>query len=114
MTAFLTGYASVWLMLAVKKLAVVEADVAEAAEWYDALQPGLGPRFISSLQALDRVLSSNPYRFSIRFGDIRRLNMRDFPYAIFFSVQDDSVIVLAVLHMRRDTRELLQRRRRLI
>ena len=82
---FSTGYAIVWLMRALKKLPAVEADVAEAAEWYETHRPGLGHRFVSAVQSADTLLLANPFRFSVRFSDVRRLNLPEFPYGIFFS-----------------------------
>jgi plasmid stabilization system protein ParE len=100
-------------MHALKKLPAVEADVAEAAEWYEARRPGLGDRFIVTVQSADRFLLANPLRYAVRFADIRRLNLRDFPYSIFFFLQNEMIIVLGVLHERRDSRAILERRRRL-
>jgi toxin ParE1/3/4 len=100
-------------MRALKKLPATEADVAEAAERFETQRPGLGQRFVSAVQSADKVLLANPLHYSVRFADVRRLNLADFPYAIFFFLHDDIIVVLAVLHTRRDTRAILERRRRL-
>jgi plasmid stabilization system protein ParE len=100
-------------MHAVKKLPAVEADVAEAAEWYEIRRPGLGQRFVFAVRSADQFLVDNPFRFSVRFSDVRRLNLGDFPYSIFFFLHENDIIVLGVLHNRRDTRAILKRRRRL-
>jgi toxin ParE1/3/4 len=100
-------------MHALKKLPAVEADVAEAAEWYEARLPGLGRRFVTAVQSVDKLLLSNPLRYSVRFADVRRLNLTEFPYGIFFFLHGEVIVVLAVLHNRRDTRSILERRRRL-
>jgi len=100
-------------MHTLKKLPAIEVDVAEAAEWYETQRPGLGQRFVHAIQSVDKVLLSNPLRYSVRFADIRRLNLMVFPYAIFFFLHNDEIVVLAVLHNRRDTRSILERRRRI-
>jgi toxin ParE1/3/4 len=100
-------------MHALKKLPAVEADVAEAAEWYETRLPGLGQRFVLAVKSADQLLLSNPSRYPVRFSDVRRLNLGDFPYAIFFSVRDEEIVVLAILHTRRDTRPILEKRRQL-
>jgi toxin ParE1/3/4 len=100
-------------MHALKKLRAVEADVAAAADWYDAQRPGLGDRFIVEVQSADRLLLANPMRYAVRFGDIRRLNLRRFPYGLFFFLDGEAIVVLGVLHARRDTRAVLERRRQL-
>jgi toxin ParE1/3/4 len=112
-TDFSIDCANGWLMHALKKLAAVEADVAEAAEWYETHRPGLGQRFVCAIQSADKLLLANPLHYSVRFEDIRRLNLADFPYAIFFFLHDKVIVVLAILHTRRDTRTILERRRRI-
>ena len=100
-------------MHALKKLPAVEADVAEAAEWYEARRPGLGDAFIAAVQSADRELLAAPLRYSARYADIRRFNLRRFPYGIFFFLDGDALVVLGVLHARRDIRAVLERRRQL-
>jgi plasmid stabilization system protein ParE len=100
-------------MYALKKLRAVEVDVAEAAEWYETHRAGLGQRFLLAVQSADKLVLANPLRYSIRFSDIRRLNLSAFPYGMFFFIHQNAIIVVAVLHNRRDTRAILERRRRL-
>jgi len=88
--------------------------VAEAAEWCDIQRPGLGQRLIDAVQAADLLLLANPLRYSVRFADVRRMNLSDFPHGIFFFVHDDVIVILAVLHSRRDTLAILERRRRIV
>lgn len=101
-------------MLVLKKTRHVEVDVAEAAEWYNAQRLGLGIEFIAEVQGTDRLLLANPLRYAVRFDDIRRLNLRRFPYGIFFIIQGETIVVIGVLHFRRDSRALLAQRRRLL
>ena len=48
----------------------------------------------------------------IRFSGNRRLNLERFPYGIFYIVKPEEVRVLAVLHGRRETKNILAGRRR--
>lgn len=50
--------------------------------------------------ALARVVR-NPYQFPITHNLPRRALMKRFPYAIYFTVDADVVLILAVLHQRR-------------
>jgi toxin ParE1/3/4 len=99
-------------MRAVKKLRAVEADISATAEWYERQCPGLGGEFIDAVQSVDALLLANPLRYSFSFADVRRLNLARFPYAIFYFIDQDTVVILGVLHHRRDTRIILQTRRR--
>jgi len=58
-----------------------------------------------------RHLSEDALLYAVRFFDIRRVNLRKFPYGVFYFVADDVVVVLGVLHGARDTEEELSRRR---
>ena len=83
-----------------------EADVAEAAQWYNQRKPGLGEKFIREVdQAIARVLE-NPLAFPVilRRHEVRRVLTKRFLYRIFFSLKGEVVVVHAVLHGHRDDR----------
>jgi len=44
----------------------------------------------------------NPQMYVKVFGELRRALCKKFPYAIYFYETEDDVIVLAVLHQRRN------------
>lgn len=83
---------------------LAELDIAQAAEWYDDQQPGLGFRFLDVVdQLMDRIRSA-PMQFPSVAANVRRALLHTFPYAVYFRVTDDTITVLAVLHLRRDPR----------
>jgi toxin ParE1/3/4 len=88
----------------------VDLDVAAAAGWYENEHPGLGVEFVNELRATyDRVADSPLIYQELRSG-IRRALVRRFPYAVYFAVETDVVVVLAVLHVSRDPAEWQRRR----
>lgn len=81
-----------------------ESDIDDATRWYDSRQAGLGMRF---LDAVDHVLArirAAPMQFPSVSSDLRRALLHTFPYAVYFRVTDEAVVILAVLHLRRDPR----------
>ena len=77
-----------------------EADITDAAVWYDSREPGLGLELISEVHsAITRALK-NPESFTRvrRNPTVRRVLTRRFPYRIFFIVWPDGIVVFAVLH----------------
>lgn len=87
----------------------VELDVESAFEWYETEEPGLGREFLDQLRASYNRVLENPFAFQdLRLG-IRRALTRKFPYAIYFTVEDDTILILAVLHCARDPAEWQQR-----
>lgn len=89
----------------------VETDLAESAEWYEGQERGLGQRFLDCAQKAFRRLPRSAELYSIRFADIRRLNIQGFPYGIFYFVSGASVVVLGVVHGARDLKSEMTGRR---
>lgn len=79
-----------------------ESDIRDAYSYYEACRVGLGQEFLLSVEATLARISRNPEQFRSVHKDIKRVAIHRFPYAIFFIVRNDSVIVLAVMHARRD------------
>ena len=87
----------------------VELDVESAFEWYEAEEPGLGVEFLEQLRAAYRRILENPLGYQELRSGIRRALPRQFPYAVYFSIEDDTILILAVLHTARDPAEWQQR-----
>jgi len=80
-----------------------EADITEAAVWYESREPGLGLELISEIQAAIERALKDPEAFP-RLRDspaVRRVLARRFPYRVFFIVRPDALVVFAVLHAAR-------------
>ena len=56
-----------------------------------------------------RESSDGPLKYSVLRSGVRRALARRFPYAIYFSVEDDVIVVLAVLHTARNPAEWQRR-----
>lgn len=88
----------------------VTVDLAEAHDWYEAHEPGLGFEFLAEVRhAYDR-LAAGPYQYPTIRSGIRRALLRRFPYAVYFAVEKQTIIVLAVLHTGRDPAAWRRRR----
>src|SRR6185369_7429715 len=83
-----------------------EADLTDAAVWYDSRESGLGLELISEVySAIARALeSSESFPRVRRSPTIRRVLTRRFPYRIFFIVRPDAIVVFAILHAARHDR----------
>jgi plasmid stabilization system protein ParE len=78
------------------------AELIDAQDWYEAEAPGLGPRFREAIDALTKRMSANPRQFPIVLRNARRALLRRFPYALFFAVEGDTLLVIACFHASRD------------
>jgi plasmid stabilization system protein ParE len=81
---------------------LAEADLENAAQWYDEERPGLAQRFLKDVDRSFVRLRERPLQFPMVAGDVRRALLHTFPYAIYFRVSDEMVVVLALLHLRRN------------
>jgi len=88
----------------------VDLDVAAAYQWYEYEQPGLGLEFLDQLRATYDRIAAGPFEYQDLRSGIRRALLRRFPYAVYFAVEGDLVIVLAVIHASRDPAEWQRRR----
>lgn len=79
-----------------------QSEFEAAALRYDMQQPGLGAQFVAEVSRAVELAATYPDRFSIRYADIRRAPVRRFPYSVFFRVESERIVVLAVFHARRD------------
>jgi plasmid stabilization system protein ParE len=99
-------------MPALKKHRLVAADFRSAFDWYEGQRPGLGLEFAGDFRLAYHRLRRSPQLFSVRFANVRRLNLERFPYGIFYVLLPAEIRVLAVLHASRDTERILTLRRR--
>jgi toxin ParE1/3/4 len=87
----------------------VELDIEATFNWYEGEEAGLGFAFLNQLrEAYIRILNYPLGYQELRFG-VRRALTKQFPYAIYFSIEGDVVVILAVLHTARDPAEWQRR-----
>jgi plasmid stabilization system protein ParE len=87
----------------------VEADVEAAFDWYEGEESGLGVEFLDELRAAYQRILDHPFGYQdLRFG-IRRILTHRFPYAVYFSVEGETVVIVAVLSTARDPAEWQRR-----
>lgn len=79
-----------------------EADIHDAHLYYESCRQGLGQEFMLSLEAAIASISRNPGQYRTVYKNVRRITLQRFPYSIFFIDMQSEVIVLAVMHARRD------------
>lgn len=72
------------------------AEAVETRDWYEHRQPGLGAAFRAALDVVIEGIATSPSRFRQVHGDTRRALLDRFPYAVYFRVDNEDVIVLAV------------------
>lgn len=77
-------------------------EFVESASWYEDQQEGLGLRFIDHVQEVLDNIAANPLRYPIVARDIREAIVSKFPFAVYYRIKSDRVVILAVFHCSRD------------
>ena len=76
-------------------------DAVEAAVWYEKQRKGLGREFVESIDEGVASILDNPYKFGILRENFRRIVINRFPFGIFYLIENNTVVILAVWHFKR-------------
>ena len=87
-------------LIVLRRVAREEFD--DAADWYEARQPGLGSQFVAAVQVVFDRISANPRLHAVVRRDIRKAVVVGFPYSVYYREQQRRVVVVAVFHSSRD------------
>jgi toxin ParE1/3/4 len=93
-----------------RKLAI--KDIGEAFDWYEARKIGLGEEFLLSTELAFDDIRRNPEYFEEKYPNVRRYNLRRFPYSVYYRILKKQVAILAVYHQSRNPRRWQKRRRK--
>ena len=78
--------------------------MADARDWYEDQQIGLGEAFLRRVgETFDRI-GLMPQSHRVIYQGVRRALIRRFPFAVDDRVDGEDVVVLGVVHSRRDPR----------
>ncbi len=94
--------------LIIKPLA--EEDAKDAAIWYNEKRDGLGDEFLLALEATLNSIQRNPDHFQVIHKGLKRALTVRFPYGVFFTVEDNIIYVLAIVHTSRSPKAWKKRK----
>ena len=83
-----------------------QAELLEAADWYDRRQALLGNELLAEVHTQFNTIRSTPFSLPQIEGyagglDLRRLLFKRFPYVVSVLCRADEVVVVAIAHARR-------------
>lgn len=88
-----------------------EAELWEAADYYERQRAGLGGEFRRELEAALQRVRENPKAYAAEDDPgVRYCPLRRFPYTLVYVELDDRIWVAAVAHQRRRPRYWTRRR----
>lgn len=79
-----------------------EADISEAFQYYESCRDNLGSDFLLCIEASLFRIQKNPQQYQNVYKNVHRALVPRFPYGIYYTRLDQNLIVLAVIHARRN------------
>mgnify|MGYP001578360136 CR=1 FL=1 len=79
-----------------------DRDVEAAFDGYESQTPDLGLQFLAEIRATYDRIAAGPAKYQLVVTQVRRALLRRFPYAVYFAIENDVAVILAVLHAARD------------
>lgn len=78
-----------------------EEEMLDAAWYYEQQVIGLGESFLDKVNTAVRDIAEHPFRWPVIRPNIRLRLVHRFPYGLYYRVDQDEIVILAVAHLRR-------------
>ncbi len=78
-----------------------EDDLKKAFSWYEDNRTGLGYDFLLQVDAGINFIKRNPGINPIEYKGTRKHLIKRFPYKVIYLLEEEKIIVLAVIHGKR-------------
>jgi plasmid stabilization system protein ParE len=93
----------------VRFLTLADKEVDDAAAWYEEQAEGLTRDFLDELDRAVRLIRIYPLLAQQIEPEIRRFLFARFPYSLIYGIDQETIVVIAVAHQRREPRYWLDR-----
>ena len=80
-------------------------DVELAFAWYERQRKGLGFEFLDCVEASLQNIINNSKIYQLRYSRFRGCPIRRFPFSIFYSMEDNEIVVHSVFDNRQDPKK---------
>jgi len=77
-------------------------ELEEAVIYYEERQTGLGKRLNLEIKSTVQLIAAHSQAWIIIEHNIRRILVRRFPYGLLYSVVNDEIYIVAVMHLNRE------------
>ena len=82
-------------------VSAAQVEFENARDDYDSKQPGLGERFVGAVEDAARLICRHPTIAAQVIPGVRFERVKKFPYLLYYRVEADEVLIVAVAHERR-------------
>lgn len=77
------------------------AELIDAWIWHEEQRPGLGDELEACVEAAVGAAARSPFGHQRVYAEVRRVLVKRFPYGVYYLVEGEVLLVLAVAHSRR-------------
>ncbi len=88
----------------IRVLSCAEREFAEVVEHYNGERPGLGYEFAEEVRRAFGRIRAFPEAWPSFSKRTRRCMVSRFPYGILYQIRSDCILVVAIMHLKRDPR----------
>ncbi|PIP47248.1 MAG: plasmid stabilization protein [Deltaproteobacteria bacterium CG23_combo_of_CG06-09_8_20_14_all_51_20] len=85
----------------VRFLLAAEIEMFDAAAFYEKQVALLGKNFLSIMEAAIDEISAQPETWPVIGDGVRKRPLRRFPYLILYRIEEEEIVIVAVMHQRR-------------
>lgn len=86
----------------VRILSAATSDLIKTIDYYESQSGGLGADFLDEYEKTISRICKFPEAWTCLDSHLRRCLMRRFPYAVFYTVTEEEIIVTAIADLRMD------------
>ena len=80
-------------------------DIDLALTWYERQRRGLGLEFLDCVEAAVASIQDNPKMYRIRYSCFRCCAIRRFPFSVFYTIENDGIVIQSVFDNRQNPRK---------
>jgi toxin ParE1/3/4 len=81
-------------------------DLIIAFEWYEKQRRGLGFEFLDCVEAVIETIQQMPQLYANHHNHFRRALIRRFPFSIFYTMEEKTLVVHAIFDNRQNPARL--------
>ena len=89
------------MTLPVAYLPEARDDIDDAYVVYEARFAGLGDRLLKSVRRCVERVAQSPHLYAVVEADVRAAPIKRFPHLVFYRIEGERILVVAVQHGRR-------------
>jgi plasmid stabilization system protein ParE len=76
-------------------------EYREAAEHYLKESPRIAAAFVDQVEATIKLVREKPTTWRVLHQNVRRCLVRRFPFGVYYTVENDEIVVWAIRHLHR-------------